>query len=152
MQPVQAGAWLRQFRMVLNTTALCLTGERVDLEKNRLHIPGMATIAKRLLTLCLALALVIGVTAQLMPSGIAAAQTSVCAGMAGGCDGPKPPCTGHTPSCVDRVGCVTVSAIPTSPASMVAPVEWTSLGYDLAPGSLAGISVKPEISPPILVA
>ena len=137
--------------MVPNTAALRLTGERVDLEKNRLHIPGMAKIAKRLLTLCLALALVISVTAQLMPSGVAAAQTSVC-GMTGGCDGPKPPCTGHTPNCVDHVGCITVSAIPTSPASMVAPVEWASLGYDLAPEALAGISVKPEISPPILVA
>ena len=137
--------------MVPNTAALRLTGERVDLEKNRLHIPGMATIAKRLLTLCLALALVIGVTAQLMPSGIAATQTTM-AGMAGGCDGPKPPCTENTPSCVDHVGCITVSAIPTSPASMGAPVEWTTLGYDLAPESLAGISVKPEISPPILVA
>ena len=112
----------------------------------------MATITKRLLTLCLALALVIGVTAQLMPSGIAAAQTTMSAGMAGGCDGPKPPCTGCSPSCVDHVGCITVSALPTSPASMVAPVEWTFLGYDLAPESLAGISLKPEISPPILVA
>ena len=138
--------------MVPTTAALRLARERVDLDKNRLHIPGMATIAKRLLTLCLALALVIGVTAQLMPSGIAAAQITVSAGMAGGCDGPKPPCTGHTPSCVDHVGCITVSAVPTSPASMAVPVEWTSLGYDIAPESLTGISVKPEISPPILVA
>lgn len=112
----------------------------------------MATLAKRLLALSLALALVIGVTGQLMPAGASTAQTTVSAGMAGGCDGPKPPCTGQTPSCVDHVGCITVSAIPTSPASMTVPVEWTSLGYDLAPESLAGISIKPEISPPILVA
>jgi len=35
---------------------------------------------------------------------------------------------------------------------MAVPVKWTSLGYDIAPESLTGISVKPEISPPILVA
>jgi hypothetical protein len=46
---------------------------------------GMAVIAKRLLTLCLALALVVGVTVQLMPSSIAAPQMTVSADdMAGG--------------------------------------------------------------------
>ncbi len=138
--------------MVPSTAALRLTREWVDLDKNRLHILGMATIAKRLLTLCLASALVIGVTAQLMPSSIAQAQMTVSAEMAGGCAGPKAPCTGHSPSCIDRVGCVTVSVVPTAPASIPAPIEWTSLGYDLAPELLAGISVKPELSPPILAA
>ena len=112
----------------------------------------MAAIAKRLIVLCLALALVVGVTAQFMPSAMAQAHMSASTGMAGGCDGPKLPCTGHAPSCVDHVGCITISALPTTPALIAAPVEWTSLGYDLAPESLAGISVKPEISPPILVA
>jgi hypothetical protein len=138
--------------MVPTTAALRLARERVDLDKNRLHIPGVATIAKRLLTLCLALALVIGVTAQLMASGIAAPQINVSAGMAGGCDGPQPPCTGHTPSCVDHIGCLTISALPTSLALIAVPVEWTSFHFDVAPGSLAGISVKPELSPPILAA
>ena len=113
---------------------------------------GMATVLKRLLTLCLVLALVLGVTAQLMPSAAAQAQMTASAGMVGGCDGPKPPCTGHTPTCVDHLGCITVSAIPTSPTSIAVPVEWTSLGYELASESLAGISIKPELSPPILAA
>jgi hypothetical protein len=51
---------------------------------------------------------------------------------------------------MDHVGCITVFAIPTSPTSIAFPVEWTSLDYDLAPQSLTGISVKPELSPPIL--
>jgi hypothetical protein len=112
----------------------------------------MAMIAKRLLTLCLALALVIGVTAQLMPSSMAQAQMTVSAEMASGCAGPKAPCTGHSPNCVDHLGCVTVSALPTSPTSIAVAFEWTSLGYVLVPESLAGISVKPELSPPILAA
>jgi hypothetical protein len=112
----------------------------------------MAVILKRLLTLWLALAFVAGVTAQLMPSSVAQTQMTVSANMAGGCAGPQRPCTGHTPSCVDHVGCITVSALPTSPTSIADPVEWTSLDFDVAPESLAGISVKPELSPPILTA
>ena len=111
----------------------------------------MAAALKRLLTLGLMLALVIGTTAQLMPSSIAETRM-MSAEMAGRGAGPQAPCTGHMPNCVDHVGCVTVSALPTSPASIAAPVEWTSLGYDLAPESLAGIFVKPELSPPILAA
>jgi hypothetical protein len=112
----------------------------------------MATIAKRLLTLCLSLAFLVSITAQLMPASTAQPDLSGCADMVGGCAGPQPPCTSHVPNCVDRVGCVTVSALPISPTSMALPVEWTSLDYNLAPESLAGISVKPELSPPILAA
>jgi hypothetical protein len=112
----------------------------------------MLAVLKRLLTLCLAVAFLIGVTAQLMPSSMAETEMIVSADMAGGCAGPQPPCTGQMPNCVDHLGCVTVSALPTSPASIAVAFEWTALGYDLAPESLTGISVKPELSPPILAA
>ena len=112
----------------------------------------MAMFVKRLLTLGLALAFLVGVTGQLMPSSMAETPMTVSADTAWGCAAPHAPCTGHTQNCVDNIGCVTVSALPTSPASIAAPVEWTSLGYDLAPESLAGIFVKPELSPPILAA
>jgi len=42
--------------------------------------------------------------------------------------------------------------VQVSPATIAVPVEWTSLDYDLAPQALTGISVKPELSPPILAA
>jgi hypothetical protein len=113
-------------------------------------LPGMATPLKRLLTVCLALAFLVGMTGQLMPSSMA--QMTLTAGMAGGCDGPKPPCTGHTASCIDHGGCITVSALPAPPTSIAVPLEWTSLDYDFAPQALAGIPVKPELSPPILAA
>ncbi len=112
----------------------------------------MVAVLKRLLTLCLALAFLVGVMVQLMPSSMAAAPITVSADMAGGCAGPQPPCTGHLPNCVDHLGCVTLSALPTSPTSIAVAFEWTSLGYVLMPESLAGISVKPELSPPILAA
>ena len=113
---------------------------------------GMATVLKRLLTVCLALAFLVGVTGQLMPSSMAEPQTTVSAEMDGGCAGPHPPCTEHLPTCLDHGGCISVSVLPTSPTTIAVPVEWTSLDYDLAPQALSGISVRPELSPPILAA
>ena len=112
-------------------------------------LAGMATVLKRLLTACLTLAFVAGVTAQLMPSSMAETVTTVSTEM-GGCAGPYPPCTGHMPNCLDRGCCISVSVLPTSPAAIAVPVEWTSRDYGLPPQPLAGISVKPELSPPIL--
>ena len=115
-------------------------------------LPGMATLLKRLLTVCVALAFLVGVTGQLMPSSMAEPQTTVSAEMDGGCAGPHPPCTEHLPTCLDHGGCISVSVLPTSPTTIAVPVEWTSLDYDLAPQALSGISVRPELSPPILAA
>jgi hypothetical protein len=72
--------------------------------------------------------------------------------MGGGCAGLQPPCAGRMPNCLDHGCCITVSALPASPTSIAVPVEWISLDYDFAPQALAGISVKPELSPPILAA
>jgi len=109
----------------------------------------MATVSKRLLTVCLALAFLAGVTAQLMPSSMAETVTTVSTEM-GGCACLYPPCTGHMPNCLDYGGCISVSVLPTSPATIALPVEWTSLDYHLPAQLLAGISVEPELSPPIL--
>jgi hypothetical protein len=110
----------------------------------------MAPVLKCLLTFGLALAFLAGVTAQLLPARTAEAQMTAHADMAGGCAGHQPPCTGHMPNCLDHGGCITVSALPASPTTIAVPVEWTSLDFALAPQALAGISVKPELSPPIL--
>ena len=112
----------------------------------------MATIPKRLLTVFLALAFILGAAVQVLPSSMAIGDMGVHTDMADGCAGPQPPCTGHMPNCVDHVGCVTVFALPASPISVAVAFEWVSLDYDRAPESLAGISVKPELSPPILAA
>jgi hypothetical protein len=125
---------------------------RVDAHSPANHFAGVTAILHRLLTLGLVLALVVSTTAQLVPSSMAQPDIGIRADMAGGCDRPQPPCTGHTPNCVDHLGCLTVPALPTSPASIAVAFEWTSLDYDLAPESLPGISVKPELSPPILAA
>ena len=112
----------------------------------------MATVLRRLLSFGLALAFLVGVTAPLVPSSMAETSITVSAGMAGCCDSPQPPCNEQLPACLDHGGCITVSALPASPATITVPVEWTLLEYDLAAEALAGISVKPELSPPILAA
>jgi hypothetical protein len=112
----------------------------------------MVAVLKRVLTLGLMLALVIGTTAQLVPVSMAQSDMGVSTNLADGCAGPQLPWTGHMPNCVDHVGCVTVSALPASPISVAVAFEWSSLDYDLPLQSLAGISVKPELSPPILAA
>jgi hypothetical protein len=126
---------------------------RVDPRSSAAHLcSAMLAVLKRLLTLCVALAFIVGATGQVFPSSMAIGEMGVRAGMEGGCAGPQPPCTGHMPNCVDHVGCLTVSAIPALPASVAVAFEWASLDYDLARESLSGISIKPELSPPILAA
>jgi hypothetical protein len=117
-----------------------------------MFLSAMATDLKRLLTLCLTLAFLVGATAQFVPCSTVQADAGMRADAAAKCAEAQPPCTGHIPTCIDHLGCVTVPALPASPVSVAVAFEWTSLGYDLAPEWLTGISVKPELSPPILAA
>ncbi len=112
----------------------------------------MATVMKNLLTCCLALAFLVGATAQLVPSGMAMAEMSARADMAGGGAASDMPCTGHAPNCIDHLGCLAIPALPTSPASLAVPFRWTSVAYHFSATPLSGISVEPELSPPILAA
>ena len=131
----------------------CSAVLRVERDCSAIYVFGrMAVVLQRFVTLCLALALVVGVTGQLMPPSMAAAQPTMSSHMEGGCDGPQPPCNGQLPICLDHGGCITVSALPAAPAAISVPVEWTSLVYELARQALSGISHKPELSPPILAA
>jgi hypothetical protein len=107
-------------------------------------------ILKRLLTLCLALTFLVGATVRLVPCSTTQMDMGVRADMEGGCAAPQTPCTGHTPSCIDHVGCVAVPALTASPASMPTAFRWTIIAYDFAAASLPGLTVEPELSPPIL--
>ena len=110
----------------------------------------MRAVLKLLLTLGLTLGLVVGTMARLAPVSMAQPDLAVSADLADRCSGSQSPCTGDMRTCADHVCCITVSALPASLASVGMPFEWTSLYYPLAPESLSGISVKPELSPPIL--
>ncbi len=112
----------------------------------------MATVIKNLLTLCLALAFLVGATVQLVPSSMALTDMGVRADMAGGRAQPLTPCADKMPNCVDNLGCLTVPALPTAAVSPAIPFRWTSVAYQFATAALSELSIKPELSPPILAA
>jgi len=111
----------------------------------------MAAVLHRVLIFFLVLALAAGTSGRFVPSGIDHTDMAT-AGMVGGPGAPDSPCPGHTPNCVDHLGCIAAPALPAAPAAMAVALAWVSLDYEPAPQSLSGISVQPELSPPILAA
>jgi hypothetical protein len=99
----------------------------------------MATALKRLLTLGMALAFLVGTTIQPMPVGMAQTDLGVFADLADGCAGSHSPCPGHMRTCPDHVCCVIVSALPASLGTVAVAVEWRRVYYSFAPESLSGI-------------
>jgi hypothetical protein len=53
------------------------------------------------------------------------------------------------PNCIDNLGCLVVQAVPASPTTVAVPFRWTAVAYSLGTASLIGLSVEPELSPPI---
>jgi hypothetical protein len=112
----------------------------------------MRPVLKKLFTFCLALTLLVGAMVQVVPSGIAQATAAAQPDIAGGLADANAPCPVQAPTCVKHVGCLTISAVPTYPASPPTLFRWTAVAFEFAAPSLRGISVEPELSPPILAA
>lgn len=112
----------------------------------------MALALKRLLALCFALAFAIGATAQPPPAGSALADGVAQCDMAMGSGDPNAPYPQRKPTCIEQVGCLTVPAIATWPAASPRHFRWTSVVFEAGAPLLHGVSVKPELSPPILAA
>src|SRR5258706_5667325 len=98
----------------------------------------MLAVLKRLLTICLAAAFFVGATVQLLPSSTTLAGVGVHSANMAGCDEPKPPCPDHAPNCIDHYGCLTMSALPTSPTSLTVPFQWISIAYPFVATPLLG--------------
>jgi hypothetical protein len=109
----------------------------------------MAMALRRFLTLCLAAALLVGATVQVLPWNAAMADTGHSDQMAG-CTEPQAPPVKHMPNCIDHYGCLTVQALPTAPTALSMPFQWAPIAYIADATSLVGRSVEPELSPPIL--
>lgn len=109
---------------------------------------------KRLATYFLALAVILGVSLQIAGSALAAAGPPAvemsAMDMGGDCDQPAAPCKGMTPDCIGSMGCVTNIAAPVAPLAAPAPFQWGAVRYFSLCAMQAGVSVKPEHSPPIL--
>jgi hypothetical protein len=112
----------------------------------------MATILRRLLSICLAATFFVGATVQVLPSSMAMADTSAHADMGGGCDQPKPPCPDRGPNCIDHFGCLSVPALLIFPTALQTPFQWAAVAYEFGTAPLLGLSLKPELFPPIRTA
>jgi hypothetical protein len=108
----------------------------------------MAMALRRFLTLCLVATFFVGATIQVLPWNAAMADTGHSDQMAG-CTEPQAPPVKHMPNCIDHYGCLTVQALPTSPAMLAVPVQWVSVAYAIGATPLLGLSIKPELTPPI---
>jgi hypothetical protein len=105
--------------------------------------------------LLLAFVFVVGSTMQIVPrawamDGCAMAGASMDAPSADGQSGA--PCKGLTPACVDAMGCVATVALPAPPLSTSTGLASVATTYSFFGISLSGLSVEPELSPPILLA
>jgi len=109
----------------------------------------MTIVLRRLLTLCLAAVFLLGATVQMLPSSAAMADTGG-SGKTAGCTEPEAPSGKQMPNCIDRFGCLVVQALPIWPALLAVPFQWISVAYVFGAAPLLGLSLKPELSPPIL--
>lgn len=109
---------------------------------------------KRVTIYLLAFAVVIGVTVQISGAALATAgapaMEMAAMAMGGDCDQPADPCTGVTPDCIDSMGCASNTAAPVAPLADSAPLRWGAVRYFPLCAMSAGVSIKPEHSPPIL--
>jgi hypothetical protein len=109
----------------------------------------MSTVLRQLLSICLAATFLVVATVQVLPSSMAMADMSARADIGGGCDQPKPPCPDRGPNCIDHFGCLSVPALPISPTALPMPFQWAAVAYEFGTAPLLGLSVKPELFPPI---
>lgn len=108
---------------------------------------------RQIATYVLALAIVLGTTLQAMASASAAipqpSMTMSDVDMAKS-DYPNPPCKGMTPICIDSLGCVINIGVPAASPLASIPFEWGVVSYFFSLAALAGVSIEPELSPPII--
>jgi hypothetical protein len=114
---------------------------------------SLQLMLKRTATYLLAIAVFLGMTLQVIP--LASAMTSQSAmSMAGmdmsDCDHPAAPCKGITPDCIDSMGCLMTVALPATQLSAPVPFKWDAVSYGFAVANFAGMTLRPELSPPIL--
>lgn len=110
---------------------------------------------RRIAVAVLMLTFLMGLTAQSVTrASMAVASergTLVTGTMPDGSADHKNPCTDSAP-CAVHPGCVALAALAPTPGSTPIPVSWALVEYRELALPLAGHSVEPELSPPILPA
>lgn len=103
--------------------------------------------------LLLAFAFVVGLTAQIA----AGAWTMNGCLMSGASMGTSSedsqsdtPCNGMTLACIDSVGCAMPAALAVPQLLAPTAFAWIAATFTLPDNSLSGVSVQPDLTPPIL--
>lgn len=77
-----------------------------------------------------------------------AAPSSDCAGMQMA-DGEDMPCAGVTLDCIAKMGCVAPPAVPAAAELSAHAIAYESVAYAITRETAAGLTVSPEVFPPI---
>ncbi len=125
---------------------------------NRADSPILGAVTwSRLLIVVLALFGLVGQTAVYAMAPVAApavasievaAPTMDCAGMTMP-DGETMPCEGITLDCIAKMGCIAPPALTPSAELSSPTVTYARAAYEIRRASFAGLTVSPEIFPPI---
>jgi hypothetical protein len=121
-------------------------------------------VLRRLLIVLTGLAFLVGAAVQAMPP--AELMASACMGAAhsatGDCcanmamkDHPAPmkqvPCKGISLDCAKEFGCISSPALPAPSTALGTPTVYGRLAYWPPATSRAGLSIKPDLFPPIAI-
>lgn len=107
----------------------------------------------RVSVLLLAFAFVVGLTAQVTAAGawtMNGCASAASMGTSSHDSQSDTPCNGLTPACIDSVGCAVPTALPVPPLSASTMFEWVAATFTLPDNSMSGLSVEPDLTPPIL--
>jgi hypothetical protein len=64
---------------------------------------------------------------------------------------PDMPCKGKIPDCTGSLGCAAFVDLAAGPQAAPAAVQWTEVAWSAAQPSLAGLTLEPELTPPIAI-
>jgi hypothetical protein len=91
-------------------------------------------------------------TTQLIPIAAAAPDCDMTLVIQGQDGKAHVPCTDMTPSCIIDASCAFVVSLPAPNLALSASMSWARVAYVTASASLCGLSIKPDLTPPILPA
>jgi hypothetical protein len=121
-------------------------------------------VLRRLLIVLTGLAFLVGAAVQAMPPadfmasaciGAVNAATSECCANIAMKDHATPapmkqePCKGISVDCAKEVGCISSPALPAPSLALGTPAVYGHVAYSLLAASRAGLSIKPDLFPPI---
>lgn len=130
----------------------CLVGMRLERHGATSQIKWML---HRLGVLLLAFAFVVGLTAQVaagawMMNGCPMSMAS--SDMPAGDTQSDAPCNGLTLACIDALGCAMPTVAPAPPMEASITLKWVAATFAFPDISMSGLSVEPDLTPPILLA